>query len=78
VPSETPPEWLKPTAWPGFFEVGSGQWPNVEPLLRAGKIYLQDPSTRHSVELLAPLETVIVLDACAAPGGKSLLIADAL
>ena len=23
---ETPPDWMKPTAWPGFFEVASGHW----------------------------------------------------
>lgn len=76
--AETPPKWLKATPWPGFFEVESGQWSKVEPLLRSGKIYLQDPGTRLSVELLAPQPTEVVLDACAAPGGKSLLIADTL
>lgn len=72
------PGWLKPTAWAGFFEVGPGHWPEVEPLLKAGQIYLQDPGTRLAVELLAPQPGETVLDVCAAPGGKSLLIADAL
>ena len=76
--SEPPPEWMKPTKWVGFFELSSGRWSEVEPLLQAGKIYLQDPATRLAVELLAPQPTEVVLDACAAPGGKSLLIADAL
>ncbi len=75
---EAPPSWMKPTQWATFFEIESGHWPKVEPLLRAGKIYLQDPATRLAVELLAPQPTEVVLDACAAPGGKSLLIADAL
>ncbi|MDB6168328.1 MAG: Fmu (Sun) domain protein [Verrucomicrobia bacterium] len=74
--AEAPPDFLKPTAWPGFFEVPSGHWPKVGPLLKHGKIYLQDPGTRLSVELLAPRAGETVLDACAAPGGKSLLIAD--
>ena len=39
--------------------------------LRAGRIYVADPSTRYSVELLAPQPGERVLDACAAPGGKS-------
>jgi 16S rRNA (cytosine967-C5)-methyltransferase len=76
--AEAPPKWLKPTAWTGFFEIESGHWSKVEPLLRTGKIYLQDPATRLAVELLAPQSTEVVLDACAAPGGKSLLIADTL
>ncbi len=73
-----PPDWLKPTAWLGFFEIASGRWSEVEPLLKSGAIYLQDPGTRFAVELLAPQETETVLDACAAPGGKSLLIADTM
>lgn len=72
------PEWLKPTAWAGFFEIPPGRWGDVEPLLKNGTIYLQDPGTRLAVELLALQETEVVLDACAAPGGKSLLIADTL
>jgi 16S rRNA (cytosine967-C5)-methyltransferase len=72
------PEWLKPTPWTGYFEVPSGRWGDVEPLLKSGKLYLQDPGTRFAVELLAPKAGETVLDACAAPGGKSLLIADAM
>lgn len=78
-PADEPrPEFLKPTEWPGFFEVESGRWPEVEPLLKSGKLYLQDPSTRLPVELLAPRAGESILDLCAAPGGKSLLIADIL
>ncbi len=72
------PEWLKPTAWAGFYEVASGHWAEVEPLLRSGQIYLQDPGTRLAVGLLAPQKGETVLDVCAAPGGKSLLIADTM
>lgn len=75
---ESAPDWLKPTEWEGFFEVPAGRWREVEPLLTSGKIYLQDPSTRLAVDLLAPQPTEVVLDACAAPGGKSLLIGDRL
>lgn len=75
---EVPPDFLKPTQWPGFFEVPSGKWTQVEPLLKSGKIYLQDPGTRLAVELLAPQAGETVLDGCAAPGGKSLLMADAM
>ena len=76
--AEAPPEWLQPAGWPGFFEAPAGRWADLEPLLAAAKIYLQDPSTRHAVGLLAPQPDETVLDVCAAPGGKSLSIADAM
>lgn len=76
--ADAPPDFLKPTIWPGVLEVESGRWPELEPLLKAGKVYLQDPSTRVPIELLAPQPGESVLDLCAAPGGKSLLIADTM
>lgn len=39
--------------------------------LSQGLVYIQDPATRHSVELLAPKAGETILDACAAPGGKA-------
>ena len=72
------PDFLAPTKWPGFFEVKAGRWDDVRKLAHEGAIYLQDPSTRLSVELLAPQAGETILDACAAPGGKSLMIADAM
>jgi 16S rRNA (cytosine967-C5)-methyltransferase len=47
-------------------------------LLAEGKLYIQDPATRHSVELLDPKPGEKILDACAAPGGKAFLIAATL
>ncbi len=47
-------------------------------LLASGAIYIQDPATRHCIELLAPKPGEKILDACAAPGGKAFLIAAAL
>lgn len=76
APDEARPDFLKPTAWPDFYEVESGHWTEVEPLLKAGKLYLQDPATRLPVDLLTPTANETILDLCAAPGGKSLLIAD--
>ena len=76
--AEPTPAWLVPIRWPGFFEVVSGHWAEVEPLLASGQLYLQDPSARLAIELLAPQAGETVLDLCAAPGGKSLQIADAL
>jgi len=60
---------------PGFYKLDGT--PPVE-LLASGAIYIQDPATRHAVELLAPMPGERVLDACAAPGGKAFLIAAAL
>jgi len=72
------PEFLTATNWPGFYEVKGGHWDEVRQLVQAGQAYLQDPSTRLSLELLAPQAGETILDACAAPGGKSLMIADAI
>ncbi len=69
---------LKETPWADFFEIRPGHWSEVEPLLAAGQLYIQDPATRFAVELLAPKSGESILDACAAPGGKSLAIADRL
>lgn len=43
--------------------------------LHRGECYIQDPSTRLACELLAPQPGQDVLDACAAPGGKSSYLA---
>jgi len=76
--SRPAPEWLQASQWSGFYTVPSGRWSDVGPLLNSGSLYLQDPGTRLSVELLEPKAGETVLDLCAAPGGKSLLIVDAL
>ncbi|HEU5079408.1 MAG TPA: RsmB/NOP family class I SAM-dependent RNA methyltransferase [Opitutaceae bacterium] len=70
--------WLTPTSVKDFYEIKPGNWPAVTKSIEEGAIYLQDPSTRLSVELLEPREGETILDACAAPGGKSIAIADAL
>ena len=72
------PEFLAPTKWAGFYEVKAGQWDEIRRLANEGALYLQDPSTRLSIELLAPQPGETILDACAAPGGKSLFIADTM
>jgi len=60
---------------PGFYQL-DGPLPGA--LLAAGNIYIQDPATRHAVDLLDPQPGERILDACAAPGGKAFLIAAAL
>jgi 16S rRNA (cytosine967-C5)-methyltransferase len=73
APGEIPGEPLDHA--PGYFEL-TGKLPTA--LLAEGKLYIQDPATRHSVELLDPQPGEKILDACAAPGGKAFLIAAAL
>ena len=73
APEEIPGEPLDHA--PGYFELTS-KLPTQ--LLAEGKLYIQDPATRHSVELLNPQPGEKILDACAAPGGKAFLIAAAL
>lgn len=50
----------------------------ADPLHEAGAYYLQEPSAMAPVSVLAPKPGERVLDLCAAPGGKSTQIADAL
>lgn len=73
-----PPEFLQATPWPGFFEAAPGHWAELEILIKAGKVFVQDPATRHAVAALAPQAGETVFDLCAAPGGKSVAIADAM
>ncbi|MBI2513765.1 MAG: RNA methyltransferase [Opitutae bacterium] len=76
--ADATPAFLAPTKWAGYFEVKAGHWDDVRQLAQAGALYLQDPSTRLCIELLAPAANETILDACAAPGGKSLFIADVM
>jgi 16S rRNA (cytosine967-C5)-methyltransferase len=72
------PAFLAPTKWPGFYEVKAGKWDEIRRLAGDASLYVQDPSTRLCIGLLAPQPGETILDACAAPGGKSLFIADAM
>ena len=67
-----------PTAWEDFYRIRPGRWSGVERLIREGKIYLQDPATRLAPQMLAVRKGETVLDCCASPGGKSLLLAEAM
>ena len=70
------PGFLQASPWPGFFIVPAGRWPEIERLLSEGALYLQDPATILAPGLLDPKAGETVVDLCAAPGGKSLLLAD--
>jgi 16S rRNA (cytosine967-C5)-methyltransferase len=62
------------TGVPGALELTGGQ---PGPLARDGVLYIQDLGSQ-AVARLAARSAGTVLDACAAPGGKALLLADAL
>ncbi len=78
APNAEVAQWLTPTKWEKFFEVKQGHWSDIERLLAAGTVYAQDPSTRLAIDLLNPRSGETIFDVCAAPGGKSLAIADRL
>jgi len=59
---------------PGSERFASG--PEPAPALERGDCYIQDPSTAIACELLRPAPGETVLDACAAPGGKSAYLAE--
>jgi len=70
--------WLEATSWPDYYLVKGGSWTEVGRALAAGKVYLADPGTRLAIEAVAPVKGERIIDACAAPGGKSLALADRL
>ncbi len=67
-PAEVSANWLPLADLPLWYRL---QGPLPLETLRAGQMYVTDPSTRYCVQLLAPQPGEKVLDACAAPGGKS-------
>ncbi|MEX2381355.1 MAG: RsmB/NOP family class I SAM-dependent RNA methyltransferase [Opitutales bacterium] len=72
------PSGLESTPWSGFWRVRRGEWERAEQMIGEGRAYAQDPSTRLAPELLGARPSETLLDLCAAPGGKSLLLAEAL
>jgi 16S rRNA (cytosine967-C5)-methyltransferase len=56
---------------PDFFDIKSV--PND--LIERGLFYIQDPSTMMACQLLDPQPGETILDACAAPGGKTAILA---
>jgi 16S rRNA (cytosine967-C5)-methyltransferase len=71
-----PPAGLEPKPWAGWFRLAHGHWADIQAALAAGHCYLQDPATRLAPELAAPAAGEQWLELCAAPGGKTLQLAD--
>ncbi len=55
----------------GFYLPADVQSPGNSPLHHCGAFYIQEPSATSAVEMLGVEEGDVVLDLCAAPGGKS-------
>ena len=55
----------------GFYIPGGVQSPGNSPLHHCGAFYIQEPSATSAVEMLGVEQGELVLDLCAAPGGKS-------
>lgn len=67
-PEHIPSDWDPAPGLEGWYRLSAGL-PHRE--LKQGNVYVADPSTRHCIRLLAPQRGERILDACAAPGGKS-------
>jgi 16S rRNA (cytosine967-C5)-methyltransferase len=61
-----------------FFKATNVQTFFQSNLLADGKVYIQDPSTVFATSLIKINEGETVLDLCAAPGGKSILLSERL
>ncbi|MEX0325963.1 MAG: RsmB/NOP family class I SAM-dependent RNA methyltransferase [Puniceicoccaceae bacterium] len=72
------PAYAETTEWPNYYRVPPGRFREALPDLSHGSAYVQDPFARIPVELLDPQPGERVLDLCAAPGGKTRLIAGAM
>jgi len=69
-------EWEKIERFDGFYKIKTPVPLEKFKLLREGKGYIQDPSASLAVRLLDPHLGEEILDACAAPGGKTALVAE--
>ena len=72
------PPYAEETAWEGYFKLGRARFGEALPDLESGKVYMQDPFTGIPVKLLGVHPGESVADLCAAPGGKTRLLAEAL
>ncbi len=68
-PASIHESWLPVKDLPHWYRFSSGM---PRAALSEGQLYITDPSTRHCIDLLAPQKGERILDACAAPGGKSI------
>ncbi len=80
-PANTEPgglDGLESTKWPGFLRISTGEKVNIGEIVNKFGATVMDPASANPVKLLAVEPYEKVLDLCAAPGGKSSLIANQL
>tara|TARA_B110000037_G_scaffold29139_1_gene34924 strand:+ start:201993 stop:203234 length:1242 start_codon:yes stop_codon:yes gene_type:complete len=68
---------LIPTQWPNFYTYPEEARVQVIEAVNSGLAYIQDPFTRHPVEMALAAGPKTILDLCAAPGGKTRALVDA-
>lgn len=78
VMADACPGYAEATKWEGYYQVVPGRIGEALEDLRRGTVYAQDPFARIPVALLELQPGERTLDLCAAPGGKTRLISDAL
>lgn len=61
--------------FPDYFRLKSSFYPNAAHLVSEGWFSVQDPSASLAVRLLNPQPGMVIADLCAAPGGKTTLMA---
>lgn len=69
---------ITPFSKDGFYIPADCDFGGNHPLHHAGAVYFQEPSAMSAASVLAPSKGDIVLDLCAAPGGKSTQLASYL
>lgn len=69
---------LEKTKWDHFYGIGAQDLERLRALIEDGRGYIQDPSTSVAPKLAQVVSTDCVLDLCAAPGGKSMMMAQKL
>ncbi len=65
----------KSAEFPGYFRLLDPFFPKAHALVSCGDFHVQDPSASLAVDLLNPQPGERILDLCAAPGGKTVLMA---
>jgi 16S rRNA (cytosine967-C5)-methyltransferase len=66
-----PPEGAEATPWEGYFRGTAQLLEQSFDGASQAPVFVQDPFARHAVELLGAQSGEFLVDACAAPGGKS-------
>ncbi|MGA1204916.1 MAG: RsmB/NOP family class I SAM-dependent RNA methyltransferase [Opitutales bacterium] len=72
------PDYAQESNWEGTYTVTRSRFAEALKDLGSGRVYMQDPFARIPVELLAVRPGERVADLCAAPGGKTRLLASGM